>query len=969
MRRMAAVLLSITALTAAEHTGQVKFGGLPVPGAGVTLSQGTQKLSAVTNLQGAYAFTDIADGPWTVHVDMQLFQPQSRDIAVPSAPLEWELTPLPADQLAKLATAVQATYQRTEVTAAPQAAAARQAAAKPTADPAATTELAQRAAESFLVNGSMNNGASSPFAQLPAFGNQRRGQRSLYNGNLGLILNNAAVDARAFSLTGQETPKPAYSRIQGLFSFGGPIRIPHLIRRNGPNFTVNYQWTRNSNATTQTGLMPTAAERTGTLARTVIDPGSGLPFPGNVIPANRISQQAITLLALYPQPNFAGNSRYNVQLPIISGLHQDDLQTRVNKQRRKHFFSGNYAWRSTRTDGPDLFGFLDTGRVTGINTGANYRLSFSSRSFLNTSYSFSRFTSRTTPYFAGRRNVSAEAGITGNNQDPANWGPPALNFSSGVTALSSSQNSLDRNQTHNLSADVFLNRSSHNITSGVTQRWLQFNVLSQQEARGSFAFTGATTQNDFGSFLLGRPDTSSIAFGNADKYLRAKVNEAFVNDDWRVHPGFTINAGLRWEYWSPVTEKYGRLVNLNIAPGFASASAVVARTAQSDLFPRPDRNNVAPRLAFSWRPFSASSMVVRGGYGIYYDTSVYQSIAMRMSQQSPLSKSLRVSNSAAAPLTLSNGFTSPPSATESTTFAIDPGFQVGMAQTWQLAVQSDLPAGMQATATYAGSKGTHAQQQILPNTFPNGASGPSGYTYLTSNGVANRHSLQAQVRRRLRNGFTANATYTLAKAEDNAAPGGRGFFIAQNWLDLRSEFARSNFDQRHLLATSVQYTTGMGLKGGSLVSGWRGLLLKEWTLGTQINVGGGLPLTPIYSRAVLGTGVTGTLRPDVTGADLYNAPAGFHLNPAAFTAPAAGKWGNAARNSINGPGQFTLNSSMSRTFRSSDRTSMDFRIDAANALNTVRFSSWNTIVGNAQFGLPNPANPMRSLQAVIRMRF
>ena len=112
MRRMAAVLLSITALTAAEHTGQVKFGGLPVPGAGVTLSHGTQKLSAVTNLQGAYAFTDIADGPWTVHVDMQLFQPQSRDIAVPSAPLEWELTPLPADQLAKLATAVQATYQR-----------------------------------------------------------------------------------------------------------------------------------------------------------------------------------------------------------------------------------------------------------------------------------------------------------------------------------------------------------------------------------------------------------------------------------------------------------------------------------------------------------------------------------------------------------------------------------------------------------------------------------------------------------------------------------------------------------------------------------------------------------------------------------------------------------------------------------------------------------------------------------------
>ena len=131
MRGIVAILFYVSALNAAEHKGQVKFAGLPVPGASVTLSQGTKKLSAVTNLQGAYAFTDITDGPWTVHVDMQLFQPRSRDIAIPSAPIDWELTPLPADQLAKLATAVQATYQRTEVTASPQTAAVKPVAAKP----------------------------------------------------------------------------------------------------------------------------------------------------------------------------------------------------------------------------------------------------------------------------------------------------------------------------------------------------------------------------------------------------------------------------------------------------------------------------------------------------------------------------------------------------------------------------------------------------------------------------------------------------------------------------------------------------------------------------------------------------------------------------------------------------------------------------------------------------------------------
>ena len=118
-----------------------------------------------------------------------------------------------------------------------------------------------------------------------------------------------------------------------------------------------------------------------------------------------------------------------------------------------------------------------------------------------------------------------------------------------------------------------------------------------------------------------------------------------------------------------------------------------------------------------------------------------------------------------------------------------------------------------------------------------------------------------------------------------------------------------------------------------------------------------------------GTGVTGTYRPDYTGLDLYSAPSGLYLNPAAFTTPLAGRWGNAGRNSITGPGQFTLNASMSRTFRLHDRYSMDVRLDVTNPLNNVRFPNWNTVVGNAQFGLPLTANAMRSMQLSMRVRF
>jgi hypothetical protein len=934
-------------LQAAEHTGAVKFGGLPVPGVSVHLTQGGRSHHAVTDAQGVYAIREINSGTVVVEVEMNLFARQRRELTSPGH-TEWELVLLPREQLATKVVRQapeKAAFQRTAVSATPIQTPAQ----PPPADPVATAELARQAADGFLISGSVNNAASSPLAQLQAFGNNRRAQRSLYNGNLGVILNNSLFDARAYSLTGQNTVKPDYSRIQGVFSFGGPIRIPGLVRR-GPVFSVNYQWTRHRNATTQTGLMPASGERAGQFASLITDPASGMPLPGNRIPADRISPQARALLQLFPEPNFTDSTRYNFQLPIVSGLHQDDLQTRVNKQVRRNWFSGAYSLQSTRTDTPDLFGFLDTGHVNGWNATAGYRRLIDSRSFVNVSLNFNRLTTRTTPFFAHRENVSGLAGIRGNNQEPINWGPPNLGFSGGLTPLTSPQASLVRNQTGSISTDYFLSRHGHNLSTGYTHRRQQFNILAQQDARGTFTFTGVAAGNDFAGFLLGIPDTSSIAFGNADKYLRGRINEAFVNDDWRVNPGFTINAGVRWEYWSPVHEKYGRLVNLDI--GSATPNTTL---------PRPDRNNIAPRVAFSWRPLAASSLVVRGGFGIYHDTSIYQPIAQEMSQQAPLSKSLRISNSSAAFLTLANGFSATGSAS-TTTFGVDPEFRTGYVQTWKISVQSDLPAALQFNASYLGSKGTRGQQQFLPNTFPTGPAVPFGFVYLVSNGNASRHAGELQLRRRLRKGLTAQFHYTWAKSIDNALLGGRGrAVIAQNWLDLGAERARSTFDQRHLIATSFQYTTGLGLNGR------RARLLKEWTIRSQLSFGGGLPLSPLVPLAIPGTGYTGILRPDYTGISIYDAPAGMHLNPAAVRVSAG--WGNAGRNSINGPRQFVINSSLGRTLRTWDRVSLDMRIDATNSTNTPVFPSWNVVAGHAQFGLPNSTNPMRAARVTIRMGF
>ena len=989
-----AALFTAIGLTAADHRGVVRVGTLPVPGASVTVEQGGKKTTTLTNANGGYSFSDLAEGPASVTVEMRGFETAAKEISG-TDPAEWELKMLPladitsqpamevrvaeapkieikrpANTAAPAATNTTSAFQRTEVNAT----------AAQVASTDITSDVAQRANDGLLVNGSVNNAASSVFNTLPAFGNNRAPTRWPYNGNLAWLVNHSSLDARPFSLTGQNTPRPPYTKITGIATIGGPVRIPGLLR-NGPQFTATYQWTRNRNVTTPSVLVPAAAERQGDFSQSltpqgvpvrVLDPATGLPLPDNRIPLSRISPQAMALLRFYPLPNFNDQARYNFQVPLVSGLHQDVIQSRATKQAgRRDNFSGTLNWQTTRVDNPNIFGFVGTNQQQNVASTLNWRHTFNPRSYVNLGFQFNRGTIGNIPFFANRENVSGLAGIAGNNQDPQNWGPPGLTFANGITSLGESQYSRSITQSQGLSVESFRSSGRHDVTYGFDFRRQQLNALSQQDARGTFTFTGTAAGSDFAGFLLGVPDTASIAFGNSDKYFRSNVWDAYISDTWRMRAGLTLSIGARWEYNSPVQERYGRLVNLDTGGNFSTAIPQVARSTGGVLL-QPDRNNIAPRFGFAWRPFPTSSMVVRGGYGIYFDGSIYQSIANQMAQQAPLSTSLRVLNTPANPLTLADGFRGSPNIT-ATTFAVDPRFKTGYAQNWQLSIQRDLPFAMQLVATYLGIKGTRGVQQFLPNTYPAGAVSPcpacpTGFSFMVSNGNSSRQSGTLQLRRRLRRGFTAEVQYTYAKAIDNAALAGNGFLIAQNWLDLRAERSRSNFDQRHVVGFQAQYTTGAATGIGLLSTGSTGAFLREWTFTTQINYGTGTPLTPTVVVPVGRTGATG-IRADYTGADPYAAPAGLFLNPSAYTAPAAGQWGNAGRNTLTGPGQFTMNASAARTFRWGDRLNADLRVDLTNALNHPVFPSWNTVITSAQFGLPNPAGQMRTVQTVLRVRF
>jgi hypothetical protein len=548
---------------------------------------------------------------------------------------------------------------------------------------------------------------------------------------------------------------------------------------------------------------------------------------------------------------------------------------------------------------------------------------------------------------------------------------------------------LNRNQTSAIGDSLTWVRGVHNLSFGGDYRRQQNNQLADNNGRGTYSFNGSMTSYlvngvaqsgtgyDLADFLLGSPATSSIRYGNPDKYFRSSGYDVFVNDDWRISSRFSLNFGIRWDYATPVTELYNRMVNLAIAPGYTAAVAVPAGSAQlpSSLI-HPDRNNLSPRVGFAWRPLQKGSLVVRGGYGAYYNTSVYNIIAGNMAQQPPFAQSLSVSGSAANPLNITNGFLLASGDTLTSTFAIDPNYRIGYAQTWTVSVQHDLPLGMFATAGYLGTKGTRLDQQFIPNSAPPGATAselPHNFIFETSGGNSIYHAAQFQLNRRFRSGIMANAGYQLSKSIDDAGTGGRGQGntpVAQNWLDLAAERGLSSFDARHNLTLQFQYSTGMGRSGGTLVNGWKGALLKDWTFGGNVSLRSGNPFTATVggNRSQLsGTAVSNTLRANATGLSVEEA--GLLFNTAAFSAPPAGEWGNAGRNTIPGPTTFSLNGSLGRVFRFGERRSADLQFQAQNLLNRVTITNWGTVLGSANYGLATSAAAMRKVTINLRFRF
>jgi hypothetical protein len=821
------------------------------------------------------------------------------------------------------------------------------------------------------------------------FGNRRRRTQQIH-GQLSFTLQNSALNAKPFSLNGLDVPQASYAQSRFSIIVGGPLVLPKLIKDPKTQFFLTYFGTRASTPDLFAETVPTAAERAGdfsALGTQILQPGTNTVFPGNRIPSSLLNPISLGLLNFYPQPNQTGTAN-NYQRETINAANADNLGFRIQRSvTQKDRLSLNFQYQDRSGTTAQWFGASDATSGYGENLTLQWTRNLSGTAISNAQVRFNRNRTQITPYFAAGPDVAAELGIPGTSSNPLDYGPPTLTFTNFAT-LSDSTASLVRNQAQSGSESINWLKGTHSITLGISYTRADLSTVTDPNGRGTFSFSGIETGYDLSDFLLGYPRSSSIRFGTSSNYFYQDQYVGYAQDEWKVKSNLTLIAGIRYEFFTPFAEKYGHMANLDIGPGFSAVSAVTPVTdgPYSGFYPSglidSDHNNWAPRIALAWKAPTKRSLVVRAGYGIYYNEQAYVSLAQNMAQQPPFAVSYAVNSSPGNVLTLDRGFTGVTQEGVTNTFAVAKDYRTPYAGTWNLTLQQEFGQGFFLELGYVGTKGTGLDVKVQPNELPPGSANltsnvvgnATGFIYDEPVGNSTFNALQVRAVRRYNRSLSFNLYYQFAKSiDDTATLGGAGSTVVQNWLNISADRGLSSFDVRHELQGSFVWTSPIaGPRSHIAQDSKTGRMLKDWQLTGALTAQTGIPLTARVLSAteeLAQTGGTGSQRADSTGASVTAGSSFF--NTAAFTVPPNGSFGNAGRDTIPGPGLISVNLAFARSFTLSEssRRRIEFRFETNNVLNHVNYTNLYTVVNAVNYGLPSAAGAMRTVDAVVRFRF
>lgn len=884
---------------------------------------------------------------------------------------------------------------------------------------------------------------------------QTRSGTNEIHGSVYDYLRNSSLDARDFFQRKTATSQrriPAFRQNQYGLTFGAPI-----IKNNWFIFG-DYQALRQGRGLNVTSIVPTAAQKAGDFGTTAIyDPlttrlnpnfnssqaiTAANPqylrdqFANNRIPEARIPRPARLLMNLYPDPNSGAtqfffspnriqrddafnvrsdkviNSKNNLFTRFSRGKNFTDLPGAMPAPANPGFKMGAYA-------GGDTGQLADAADFNLTTWGAVISDTHVFRPNLVNDFriGFSRF-----DLFAVPKDMqiasAQELGIPGVSESvpPFSGGLPAMR-PTGFAFLGANTPipSISRNTNYQITENMTWIKSRHSLKFGfqTIRRHLNF-FESQDPARGFFNFNAEFTNNTLGaggnsiaSMLLGYPTqiTRATLFGTFG--LRGWEHSLYFQDDFKVNKRLTLNLGLRYELFLPLTEVKGRLANFNFDPVNPAVDLIPAIDGKKYAGRSVDKNNFAPRVGFAYALNDKGSTVVRGSYGLHY-VSVHYAGQGSLGRNIPF---MPIQNFQPGSLFVGRNLTDGIPIPGLTVFdtaaklqagalagqvgtvqAVDRNTKMSYAQQWGMNIQHELRSGLLADVGYVGTRGLHLfsaynlnQAQPGPGAIPprrplQPISNIANVNFNGYFGASTYHGLQTKVTQQFKSGVNILAVYSFGKSIDDAISGSSGQSNrAGGYQDINNRRAvrgPSTFDVAHRFVLSGGYELpfGRGKKFASGVTEGMDRLVGGWQLTTITTLQTGLPFTPIMAASNLNNGGAYQLPNRIGEGSLPSSERTIqrYFDTGAFVAPPAFTYGNSGINILRGPGLSQVDFAVHKNVRLWSETSrLQLRVEGFNVFNNANFRLPNINIGAAAGGTITQTLTGfgRQLQMVAKVEF
>ncbi len=826
-----------------------------------------------------------------------------------------------------------------------------------------------------------------------------RGGTNTFHGELLEFNRVRAMAAKSFFA--ESLPKPKYIRNEYGGNFSGPVTLPGYDGKNRTFFFFNYEQFRLAQASNVNSQEPTQAERQGNFAGvgTIVDPLTGTAFASNQIPSTRISTVNQNLqTVLFPVPTTSGtgiNTYENVPYTQLATRYSFRIDHKVSDKNQLRFsFLHAFYGPNPSVGASSLQGGMSGIGEHNTNMVGGWTHIFSPTLLMDINLSYLHLPVYRTPQ---NYNVNFSGIIPGLGQELIE-GAPQLSIKN-ITSVAE-QGSHDLISTGELVASLTKILPSHTLKAGFSDIYdNHYNVGAVSPQRGAYSFNGQYSSIGYADFLLGYPNQTQLPLPNAFTTRNLSHQYGFYfQDTWKVSHRLTINAGVRYDLQVFEPSPYGNNAlfiqtlpsgtPLNkvvffgssypgsnaknpVIPGFLSLPIVFA--SQVGLsnnvwdYLTQDTNNVAPRLGFAYQV--ASKTVLRGAYGIFYNllpASYFDSSFASNIPFEGVETFVNAASSPSAPVPPSFTMNGPFSATG--IFASNPTVSAQhptvtpYTEEYNLTLERDMGHGLSARIGYVGQKNKEQNNSSGPgNTAPD-INNPGPIVVQPPNTLqqyrpyqpwstislgedpifhSESDALQLGVHKQYGNGLMINGEYEWIRV--------LGTENFMNPLNVIDSYGNIGGITPQVLVVSYSYPLPFG-KGQKLLSGASSALtnvIGGWQFSGITTIQTGQPFSASYSASYTGIPTSG--RPNAAvGTPLYpaNKTLAQWFNPAAFTAPANGTYGNSGYNGLWGPGLQTWDMSLQKNIRLHERASLQIRMDAFNTFNHPNFGTPNASISS-----------------------